>query len=128
MIVSYQVLGAVEAWSNEIAFVFYNCIYLVNIHSNQIRPSRSAMLFKGGLDSIFPHISDCSFSEHECSFFGDYGHFFLRHKLSRGTIIAANIGQAMVNLELWLSKSSSLHRIFKLFFKSQKSYYALSSF
>ena len=35
---------------------------------------------------------------------------FLRLKLSRGTIIAANIGQAMVNLELWLSKSSSFHR------------------
>ena len=35
---------------------------------------------------------------------------FLRLKLSRGTIIAANIGQAMVNLMLWLSKSSSLHR------------------
>ena len=68
------------------------------------------MLFKGDLDSIIPHISDCSFSEHECSFFGDYGHFFLRLRLSRGTIIAANIGQAMVNLELWLSKSSSLHR------------------
>ena len=26
------------------------------------------------------------------------------------TIIAANSGQAMVNLKLWLSKSSSLHR------------------
>ena len=36
---------------------------------------------------------------------------FLRLKLSsRGTIIAANIGQAIVNLKLWLSKSSSLHR------------------
>ena len=34
---------------------------------------------------------------------------FLRLKLSRGTIIAANIGQAMVNLKLWLSKSSSSH-------------------
>ena len=30
-------------------------------------------------------------------------------KLSRGDIIAANIGQAMVNLKLWISKSSS-HR------------------
>ena len=35
---------------------------------------------------------------------------FLRLRLSRGTIIAANIGQAMVNLKLWLIKSSSLHR------------------
>ena len=35
---------------------------------------------------------------------------FLRLKLSRGTIIAANIGQAMVNLKLWLSKSSSSDR------------------
>ena len=35
---------------------------------------------------------------------------FLRLKLLRGTIIAANIGQAMVNLKLWLSKSSSLNR------------------
>ena len=43
-------------------------------------------------------------------FFGDYSHFFLRLKLSRGTIIAANIGQAMVNLKLWLSNSSSSHR------------------
>ena len=32
---------------------------------------------------------------------------FLRLRLSRGTIIASNIGQAMVNLKLWLSKSSS---------------------
>ena len=35
---------------------------------------------------------------------------FLSLRLSRGTIIAANIGQAMVKLKLWLSKSSSLHR------------------
>ena len=35
---------------------------------------------------------------------------FLRLKLSRGTIIAAKIGQATVNLKLWLSKSSSSHR------------------
>ena len=35
---------------------------------------------------------------------------FLRPKLSRGTIIAANIGQAIVNLKLWLSMSSSSHR------------------
>ena len=35
---------------------------------------------------------------------------FLRLKLSRGTIIAANIGQAMANLKLWLSKSASSHR------------------
>ena len=34
----------------------------------------------------------------------------MRLKLSRGTIIAANIGQATVNLKLWLSKSSSSHR------------------
>ena len=34
---------------------------------------------------------------------------FLRLKLSRVTIIAANIGKAMVKLKLWLSKSSSLH-------------------
>ena len=34
---------------------------------------------------------------------------FLRLKLSRGTTIAANIGQAMVNLKLWLSKSSSIY-------------------
>ena len=42
-------------------------------------------------------------------FFGDYGHF-LCLKLSYGTIVAANIGQAMVNLKLWLRKSSSSHR------------------
>ena len=35
---------------------------------------------------------------------------FLRLKLSPGAIIAANIGQPMVNLKLWLSKSSSSHR------------------
>ena len=35
---------------------------------------------------------------------------FLRLKLSRCTIIAANNCQAMVNLNLWLSKSSSLRR------------------
>ena len=37
--------------------------------------------------------------EQHCYCFGDYSHFFcfLRLKLSRGTINAANIGQAMVN-------------------------------
>ena len=58
---------------------------------------------------LFPHISDCSFYEPHCSFFGDWP-LFLRLKLSRGTIITANIGQALVNLKQWLRKSSSLHR------------------
>ena len=35
---------------------------------------------------------------------------FLHVKLSRGTIIAANIGQALVNLKLWLSTRSSSYR------------------
>ena len=39
---------------------------------------------------------------------------FLRLRLSRGTIIAAKISQAMVNLKLWLSKSSSSHLTLKL--------------
>ena len=42
--------------------------------------------------------------------FGDHSHFFLRLKLSRDTIIAAKIDQAIVNFNLWLSKSSSSHR------------------
>ena len=58
---------------------------------------------------FIPHISDCSFSEHEGSFLVTMAET-LRLRLSRGTIIAANIGQAMVNLKLWLSKSLSLHR------------------
>ena len=36
--------------------------------------------------------------------FGEYSHFF-------GTIIAANIGQAMANLKVCLCKSSSSHRL-----------------
>ena len=60
--------------------------------------------------AIFPTFQTDLFYEQHCSVFGDYSHFCLRLKLSRGTIIAANIGQAMVNLKLWLSKSSSSHR------------------
>ena len=32
--------------------------------------------FSAVIFSIIPHVSDSSFSEHACSFFGDYGHFF----------------------------------------------------
>ena len=67
-------------------------------------------MFSAALFLIIPHISDCSFYGQHCSFFGDFSHFFLPLSLSRGTIIAANIDQAMINLKLWLSKSSSLHR------------------
>ena len=35
---------------------------------------------------------------------------FFASETLRVTIIAANIGQAMVNLKLWVSKSSSVHR------------------
>ena len=52
------------------------------------------MLFKGGLDSIIPHISDCSLVSMNALFLVTMA-TFLRLKLSRYTIvIAANIGQA----------------------------------
>ena len=66
-------------------------------------------LFSAALFLIIPHISDCSSFEQHCSFLVTMV-TFLRLKLICGTIIAANIGQGMVNPQLWLSKSSSSHR------------------
>ena len=68
-------------------------------------------LFSAAYFRIFPRISYSSFYERHCSFLVIMV-TFLRLKLSCGTIIAANIGQAMVNLKLWLGKGRSLHREF----------------
>ena len=66
-------------------------------------------LFPAVLFKLFPYISDCSFCEHTCSFLVNMA-TFLRLKLLRGTVIAAKIGQGMVNMKLWLTESSSSHR------------------
>ena len=75
---------------------------------NSIRPTIAC--FQLPFLLLFPTFQTGLFMSSIALFFGDYSHFFLRLKLSRGTIIAANIGQAMVNLKLYLSKSSSSHR------------------
>ena len=87
----------------------YNfCRYLKNITNCGIRPRLACSQLP--LFLIIPHISDYSFYEQHCSFLRTIATFVLRLKLSRVTIIAGNIGQAMVNMKLWLSKSSSSQR------------------
>ena len=80
-------------------------IIIINNFGSCVIPAEQheaySSLFSAALFLIIPHISDCSFYEQHCSFLVTLA-TFLRLKLSRGTIIAANIGQAMVNLKLWL--------------------------
>ena len=51
---------------------------------------------------LFPHIPDSRLSYYVelSSFFATQGRFFLRLELSRGTTIAAEIGQTVVDLKL----------------------------